>query len=166
MLAHDPLASLQADCPHSDSPDHCRKYLERFLNEFEVALHTGMRRADLKRKRIHLLKAKNGSGRIIPLNSAKLATFERQFQVSGHAEMDFLADDEKPVPFKAVKRPCGWRRPLKTGSERRLHARRQRQREVEGRALSERAFRPDASAVGHDNMLDDGQAEAGAAGLA
>src|ERR1035441_430972 len=55
------------------------EYPERFLNEFEIALHTGMRRSeqfslawnqvDFKGKRIQLLKTKNGTGRAIPLNS-------------------------------------------------------------------------------------------------
>jgi site-specific recombinase XerD len=90
------------------------EYPERFLNEFEIALHTGMRRSeqfslawdqvDLKGKRIQLLKTKNGSGRVIPLNSAALAAFERQFQVSGHAKQVFLADDGKPLIRKPIRR--------------------------------------------------------------
>src|SRR5271157_6266875 len=44
--------------------------------------------------------------------------------------------------------------------------RRQGQGEVEDGAFAEFAFGPDASAVGQDDVLDDGQAEAGAAGLA
>src|ERR1039458_259308 len=47
-----------------------------------------------------------------------------------------------------------------------LRYRRQGQREVEGCAGAEFAFGPDAAAVGQDDVLDDGQAEAGAAGLA
>ncbi|MGA2675253.1 MAG: site-specific integrase [Terracidiphilus sp.] len=90
------------------------EYPERFLNEFEIAVHTGMRRSeqfslawsqvDMKGKRIHLLKTKNGSGRVIPLNAAALAAFERQSQVSGHAEMVFLADDGKPLIQKPIRR--------------------------------------------------------------
>jgi len=89
-------------------------YPVRFLNEFEIALHTGMRRSeqfsltwnqvDLKGKRVHLLKTKNGSGRVIPLNSAALAAFKRQSQVSGHAEKVFLADDGKPLIQKPIRR--------------------------------------------------------------
>ena len=44
--------------------------------------------------------------------------------------------------------------------------RRQWQREVEGGAAAQFAFCPDASAVGQDDVLDDGQTEAGAARLA
>ena len=40
------------------------------------------------------------------------------------------------------------------------------QREVEVSAVAQFAFGPDASAVGLDDVLDDGQAQAGAAGLA
>jgi site-specific recombinase XerD len=89
-------------------------YRERFLNEFEIALHTGMRRSeqfslawsqvDLKGKRIHLLKTKNGSGRVIPLNSAALGAFERQSEFSGHAAMVFLADGGKPLIRKPIRR--------------------------------------------------------------
>ena len=43
---------------------------------------------------------------------------------------------------------------------------RQGQGEVEGLAGAEFAFGPDAAAVGQDDVLDDGQAEAGAARLA
>jgi site-specific recombinase XerD len=59
---------------------------------------------DLKGKKLHLLKTKNGSGRMIPLNSAALAAFERQSQVSGHAEKGFLADDGKPLIQKPIRR--------------------------------------------------------------
>jgi site-specific recombinase XerD len=90
------------------------EYPERFLNEFEIALHTGMRRSeqfslawnqvDFKGKRIQLLKTKNGTGRAIPLNSAALVAFERQFQVSGHTESGFIADDGKPLIRKPILR--------------------------------------------------------------
>ncbi|MGA2652501.1 MAG: site-specific integrase [Terracidiphilus sp.] len=90
------------------------EYPERFLNEFEIALHTGMRRSeqfslvwtqvDLKGKKIHLLKTKNGLGRMIPLNSAALAAFERQSQVSGRVERVFLTDDGKPLIQKPIRR--------------------------------------------------------------
>jgi integrase len=90
------------------------EYPERFLNEFEIALHTGMRRSeqfslawdqvDLKGKRIQLLKTKNGSGRVIPLNSAALAVFEQQFLVSGLTKQVFLADDGKPLIRKPIPR--------------------------------------------------------------
>ena len=42
----------------------------------------------------------------------------------------------------------------------------ERQREVEAGAVAKLAFSPDASAVSLHNVLDDGEAEAGAAGLA
>jgi len=90
------------------------EYPERFLNEFEIALHTGMRRSeqfslawnqvDFNGKRIQLLKTKNGTGRAIPLNSIAMAAFERQFQVSGHAERVFITDDGKPLIRKPIRR--------------------------------------------------------------
>ncbi len=47
-----------------------------------------------------------------------------------------------------------------------LRSRRQWQREMEAGALAEFAFSPDAAAVSLHNVLDDGKAEAGAAGFA
>ena len=89
-------------------------YQNRYLNEFEVALHTGMRlselfslewaQTDLKAKRIHLLKTKNGSDRAIPLNSVAMAALERQRQVSGQGERVFVTDDGKPYIRKPIRR--------------------------------------------------------------
>ncbi|MGO9325764.1 MAG: tyrosine-type recombinase/integrase [Terracidiphilus sp.] len=89
-------------------------YQNRYLNEFEVALHTGMRRSeqfslewaqtDLKAKRIHLLKTKNGSDRAIPLNSVAIAALERQRQVSRQSERVFVTDDGKPFIRKPIRR--------------------------------------------------------------
>ena len=89
-------------------------YQNRYLNEFEVALHTGMRRSeqfnlewpqtDLKAKRIHLLKTKNGSDRAIPLNSVAMAALERQWEVSGKLERVFVTDDGKPFIRKPIRR--------------------------------------------------------------
>lgn len=89
-------------------------YQNRYLNEFEIALHTGMRRSEqfglewaqtnLKAKRIHLLKTKNGSDRVIPLNSVAIAAFERQWKVSGPSERVFVTDDGKPFIRKPIRR--------------------------------------------------------------
>lgn len=91
-----------------------KEYSERYLNEFEIALHTGMRRSeqftlswsqtDLQAQRIHLLKTRNGSDRTIPLNSVALATFERQRTVSGNADRVFVTKDGKPFIRKAIRR--------------------------------------------------------------
>lgn len=90
------------------------EYSERYLNEFEVALHTGMRRSeqftlaweqtDLRAQRIHLLKTKNGSNRTVPLNSITLAALERQKEISGNAERVFVTEDGKPFIRKAIRR--------------------------------------------------------------
>jgi integrase len=64
-----------------------RNYSEH-LDEFEIALHTGMRRSeqyqridwscvDLTRKDLHIPNSKNGQGRHIPLNTEARAAFER-----------------------------------------------------------------------------------------
>ena len=89
-------------------------YQNRYLNEFEVALHTGMRRSEqfslewaqtnLKAKRIHLLKTKNGSDRVIPLNSVAVAALERQWEISGQSERGFVTDDGKPFIRKPIRR--------------------------------------------------------------
>lgn len=89
-------------------------YQNRYLNEFEVALHTGMRRSeqfslewaqtDLKAKRIHLLKTKNGSGRVIPLNSVAVAALERQYEISGQMQRVFVTEDGKPFIRKPIRR--------------------------------------------------------------
>ena len=90
-------------------------YHNRYLNEFEVALHTGMRRSeqfsldwvqtDLKAKRIHLLKTKNGSDRaVIPLNSVAVAALERQWKISGQGVRVFVTDDGKPFIRKPIRR--------------------------------------------------------------
>jgi site-specific recombinase XerD len=86
-----------------------------FLNEFEVAVHTGMRRSeqftldwtevDLDAKRIHLLKTKNGSDRVIPLNSVALAALKRQREISGGAKRVFITTEGKPFIRKAIR---GW----------------------------------------------------------
>ena len=63
-----------------DCPEH--------LDEFEIALNTGMRRSeqyqridwscvDLTRKDLHIPNSKNGQGRHIPLNIEARAAFER-----------------------------------------------------------------------------------------
>lgn len=90
------------------------KYSERYLNEFEVALHTGMRRSEqftlgwdetnLKAQRIHLLRTKNGSDRTIPLNSVALVALERQQVISGHSDRVFLTEVGKPFIRKAIRR--------------------------------------------------------------
>ncbi|MGH9604282.1 MAG: tyrosine-type recombinase/integrase [Terracidiphilus sp.] len=89
-------------------------YQNRYLNEFEIALHTGMRRSeqfnldwaqtDLKAKRVDLLKTKNGSDRAIPLNSVAVAALERQWEVSGQSERVFVTDDGKPFIRKPIRR--------------------------------------------------------------
>lgn len=90
------------------------EYSERNLNEFEVALHTGMRRseqftldwlqADLRAQRIHLLRTKNGSDRIIPLNSVALQALKRQHAISGGSDRVFVTEDGKPFIRKAIRR--------------------------------------------------------------
>jgi hypothetical protein len=89
-------------------------YQNRYLNEFEIALHTGMRRSeqfslewaqtDLRAKRIHLLKTKNGSDRAIPLNSVAVAALERQWHVSGQLQRVFVTEDGKPFIRKPIRR--------------------------------------------------------------
>jgi site-specific recombinase XerD len=89
-------------------------YPERYLNEFEVALHTGMRRSeqftltwnetDLQARRVYLLKTKNGSHRTIPLNSIALGALERQREISGNADRVFVTEDGKPFIRKAIRR--------------------------------------------------------------
>ncbi|MDE3104872.1 MAG: site-specific integrase [Acidobacteriota bacterium] len=91
-----------------------KHYSDRNLNEFEIALHTGMRRSeqfslewkqtDLKARRIHLLKTKNGSDRAIPLNSIALAALQRQHAISGSAERVFLTENGNPFIRKAIRR--------------------------------------------------------------
>lgn len=88
-------------------------YSERFLNETEIAVNTGMRRGeqfslhwsqvDLPGKKLRLLKTKNGKPRTIPLNSITLAAFERQLKVSGHHTHVFLNDDGEPFAKKAPR---------------------------------------------------------------
>ena len=80
-------------------------YSERFLNETEIGVNTGMRRGeqfslhwslvDLPGKKLRLLKTKNGKPLTIPLNSIALAAFERQLEVSGHHTHVFLNDAGK-----------------------------------------------------------------------
>ena len=88
-------------------------YSERFLNETEIGVNTGMRRGeqfslhwsqvDLPGKKLRLLKTKNGKPRTIPLNSIALAAFERQLGVSGHHTHVFLNDAGKPFATKAPR---------------------------------------------------------------
>lgn len=90
------------------------EYLERNLNEFEVALHTGMRRSeqftldwlqtDLRAQRIHLLRTKNGSDRTIPLNSVALQALQRQHAISGESDRVFVTEGGKPFIRKAIRR--------------------------------------------------------------
>jgi len=90
------------------------EYSERNLNEFEVALHTGMRRSeqftldwlqtDLRAQRIHLLRTKNGSDRTIPLNSVALQALQRQHVISGKSDRVFVTEDGKPFIRKAIRR--------------------------------------------------------------
>jgi len=90
------------------------EYPERFLNEFEVALHTGMRRSEqftlgwdqtnLDAQRIHLLKTKNGADRAIPLNSVALMALKRQHEISGNAERVFVTENGKAFIRKAIRR--------------------------------------------------------------
>lgn len=84
---------------------------DRFLNETEIAVNTGMRRGeqfsirwsqvDLPGKKLRLLKTKNGSPRTIPLNSIALAAFKRQLKVSAHHTHVFLNDEGEPFANKA-----------------------------------------------------------------
>lgn len=90
------------------------EYPIRYLNEFEIALHTGMRRSEQfslawdqvsqEASRIHLLKTKNGSDRTIPLNSVSRTALERQHAISGNAERVFITEDGKPFIRKAIRR--------------------------------------------------------------
>lgn len=90
------------------------EYSDRYRNEFEVALHTGMRRSEqftlgwdqtnLKTQQIHLLKTKNGSDRAIPLNSVAMAALERQYSISGKFERVFVTEDGKAFIRKAIRR--------------------------------------------------------------
>jgi site-specific recombinase XerD len=87
-----------------------------FLSEFEIALHTGMRRSeqfsmswaqvDFEARRIHLPKTKNGSPRSIPLNSVALVAFERQHEATGHQPWVFITQDRQQ-PF-APRAPRLW----------------------------------------------------------
>jgi site-specific recombinase XerD len=90
------------------------EYSERNLNEFEVALHTGMRRSeqftldwlqtDLRAQRIHLLRTKNGADRTIPLNSVALQALKRQHAISGESDRVFITEGGKPFIRKAIRR--------------------------------------------------------------
>lgn len=90
------------------------EYSERNLNEFEVALHTGMRRSeqftldwlqtDLRAQRVHLLRTKNGADRTIPLNSVALQALKRQHAISGESDRVFVTEDGKPFIRKAIRR--------------------------------------------------------------
>jgi len=59
---------------------------------------------DLKARRIHLLKTKNGSDRVIPLNSVAVAALERQREVSRDSARVFVTDDGKPFIRKPIRR--------------------------------------------------------------
>lgn len=81
------------------------KHPEQYLNEFEIALHTGMRKGeqfsltwaqvDLQERRLTLTKTKNGSGRMIPLNSVAMEAFKRQKKITGHSPKVFLTGSAK-----------------------------------------------------------------------
>jgi integrase len=64
----------------------------------------GWDQSDLKARRIHLLKTKNGSDRAIPLNSIAVAALERQHEISGDGERVFVTEDGKPFIRKAIRR--------------------------------------------------------------
>jgi len=93
-------------------PSLCRLRVPRLFPH--PALHTGMPRwkqfslewaqTDLKVKRIHLLKTKNGSHRVMPLNSEAIAALERQWAVAGQAQRVFVADDGLPFIHKPMRR--------------------------------------------------------------
>jgi len=78
---------------------------EQYLNELEIALHTGMRKGeqfgltwaqvDLQERRLTLTKTKNGSGRMIPLNAVALEAFKRQKKITGHSTKVFLTGTGK-----------------------------------------------------------------------
>lgn len=87
-------------------------YPERYLNETEIAVNTGMRKGeqfslpwtqvDPPNMRVRLLRTKNGSARTIPLNSIALAAFECQHKITGNHKHVFLNDDGKPFAKKAL----------------------------------------------------------------
>jgi site-specific recombinase XerD len=91
-----------------------------FLNEFEIAMHTGMRRSEqftlewsqviTEERRIQLFRTKNGSDRSIPLNSIAVAAIERQREVTGDRNATvqkgnrvFLTSEGKPFIKKALR---------------------------------------------------------------
>jgi len=86
---------------------------EQYLNEIEIALHTGMRKSeqfsldwnqvDLKERRLNLLKTKNGEMRMIPLNSTAVAAFERQKLISGRSPKVFITGAGKPFGPDALR---------------------------------------------------------------
>jgi integrase len=77
------------------------KLFPNHMPEFDVALHTGMRKSEqfslewsqvsLGRKRIKLEKTKNGSTREIPLNKTCLAVFESMYAKRPHTGRVFLS---------------------------------------------------------------------------
>ena len=89
------------------------KQSEQYLDEFEIALHTGMRKSeqfsldwkqvDLKERRLNLLKTKNGEIRMIPLNSTAVAAFERQKVISRGSPKVFITGAGKPFGPDALR---------------------------------------------------------------
>jgi site-specific recombinase XerD len=85
-----------------------------FAAEFDLALHTGMRLSELfslewlqvdeDRRQIRLLKTKNGSSRVCPLNSVALAAIRKQQQVTGGHKFVFLNSEGKPFRRSPIRR--------------------------------------------------------------
>ena len=88
-----------------------------FRPEFDIALHTGMRKheqfacrwdwVEVKSKRIILPGeiAKNGKSRVVRLNADAIAALEQQRTVTGSESHVFMSPTGKPYPDKVIR---GW----------------------------------------------------------
>ncbi len=88
-----------------------------FRQEFDIALHTGMRKheqfacrwdwVEVKSKRIMFPGeiAKNGKSRVVRLNADAIAALEQQRTITGSESHIFMSPTGKPYPDKVIR---GW----------------------------------------------------------